>query len=143
MGLPWLSAKHHEHKRKHLFTDPVTGDQLTLAEELSWQVQTRILRRWSFLAVFTAFTALMWLRGPGAQFAWNLIASWLAIIVEGTVGLAMFSQTRRDALILRKIKLLEEAHVDADRRRDDQTAELAAMIRSLAPVRESAQGAQG
>ncbi len=143
MTLPWLSARHHEHKRERLFRDPVTGDQLTLAEEISWQVQTRILRRWSFLLIFTAVTAVMWLLGPTVQFDWNLGASWLAIIVEGTVGLAMFSQTRRDALILRKIKELEEAHLDADRRRDAQTLELAALIRSVMAAPESAQGAQG
>ncbi len=128
MNVPWLQHRHARVPREHKFTDPVTGDQLTLAEEISWQIQTRVLRRWSFLVVFTLFTALMWLRGPGAQFDWNLIASWLAIVVEGTVGLAMFSQTRRDALIIRQIRNLEAAHLEADAKRDQQTAILAALI---------------
>ena len=35
---------------------------------------------------------------------WNYVASYLALFIESVVGIAMFSQTRRDAMIIREIR---------------------------------------
>ncbi len=100
-------------------TDPVTGDALTLGEWASWRVQG-IIRRWTFLVCITILTVGTWTLvavkvGPGLRAGpvalltwWNLAASYLALLIEGTVGIAMFSQTRRDAVLLRKIAALED-----------------------------------
>lgn len=92
------------------YTDPVTGDKLTWQEHTSWRIQG-IIRHWAFLIIFTLATATAWLIGTAhAQVLlwWNLVASYMAIFVESIVGISMFSQTRRDAVILRKIASTEE-----------------------------------
>jgi hypothetical protein len=92
---------------KH-FHDPVTGDELTLGEEASWVMQG-LIRRWTFLGVITAVTVAVWTLGDLLALTWwNLGASYLALLIEGTVGIAMFSQTRRDAVILREIRKIEQ-----------------------------------
>lgn len=94
--------------RRRRFHDPVTGDELTWGEELSWVMQGMI-RRWTFLGIITVITAFVWIhvdpiwRRPPTE-EWNLWASYLALLIEGTVGIAMFSQTRRDAVCLREVR---------------------------------------
>lgn len=94
---------------KHI--DPVTGDPLTFQELVSWRIQG-VIRHWAFLVTFTLATFVAWLLGifenPIVLIWWNLLASYLAIFVENIVGIAMFSQTRRDAVILRRIASMEE-----------------------------------
>ena len=83
--------------------DPVTGDHLTSGEYISWLIQG-IIRRWAFLGVITAVTILVWATNNSAALSWwNLGASYLALVIESVVGIAMFSQTRRDAVILRHV----------------------------------------
>src|SRR5260370_14585270 len=86
------------------FRDPVTGDALAWGEELSWLMQG-IIRRWTFLILITIVTGAVWIWGsPHALLWWNLAASYLAILIEGTVGISLYSQTRRDAVILRHLE---------------------------------------
>jgi hypothetical protein len=86
--------------------DPITGDQLTLGEYASWIVQG-IIRRWSILILLTILTAVVWSsRNPTALSWWNLGASYYAILIETVVGIAMFGQTRRDAVVLREIRAI-------------------------------------
>jgi len=88
--------------------DPITGDVLTTGEWISWRIQG-IIRRWTFLCIVLAVTAACWLtNNPGVLTWWNLSASLLAIIIETIVGLAMFGQTRRDAVIIRKVERQEQ-----------------------------------
>jgi hypothetical protein len=97
-----------------IYHDPVTGDVLTRSERVSWAVQG-VIRRWLFLMVFTALTIAWWacptLFGDPGRTWWNLVASYMAIFIESVVGIAMFSQTRRDALILREIRSLEQKQI--------------------------------
>lgn len=107
--------------------DPVTGDQLTRGEYVSWVVQG-IIRRWAFLGVFTLITLIVWLTDNSIALTWwNLGASYLAIVIESIVGISMYSQTRRDAVILRAIERLvkkiegEEAQEVAELERIENT----------------------
>ena len=129
------------------FRDPVTGDPLTLGEHLSWLMQG-IIRRWAFLGLITAATVVVWTVGDATGLLWwNLSASYLALLIEGTVGIAMFSQTRRDAVILRHLRdvidtlqAAEEQRSAADRSRDQLIAAVQQMEadhgRLLADLRE-------
>lgn len=91
--------------------DPITGDTLTRAEWVSWHIQG-IIRRWWFLVAFTLLTILVWSTGnPTYLLWWNLTASYLAIFIENIVGLAMFGQTRRDAVILRHMQA-QTSHIE-------------------------------
>ena len=86
--------------------DPVTGDLLTPAEQVSWRIQG-VIRNWNFLIVVLLLTAICWATNNAAILLWwNLSASLLAIVIESIVGLAMFGQTRRDALVLREIRAI-------------------------------------
>lgn len=90
------------------FRDPQTGDSLTRGEYVSWLVQG-IIRRWTFLIIITGVTIVIWsTRNTIALTWWNLGASYLALVIESIVGIAMFSQTKRDAVIIRKIEKQEE-----------------------------------
>jgi hypothetical protein len=98
-----------------MYHDRITGDSLTLAEHISWIIQG-IIRRWAFLVVFTLVTIVWWIKpgwfGDPGRTWWNLIASYMAIFIESTVGIAMYSQTRRDALIIREIRALEKRQIE-------------------------------
>lgn len=86
------------------YKDPVTGDPLTSGEYISWMIQG-IIRRWTFLGMITLITLVVWvINNPVGLTWWNLGASYLALVIESVVGLAMFGQTRRDALVLREIR---------------------------------------
>lgn len=90
------------------YKDPVTGDGLTTAEYLSWLVQG-IIRRWTFLIVISIVTATVWFLGTTeAREWWNYAASYMAIFIESVVGIAMFAQTRRDAVALREVRALAQ-----------------------------------
>lgn len=90
--------------KKQQRCDPVTGDVLTGGEYISWRIQG-VIRRWTFLCIITALTILVWVtNNPSALLWWNLCASYLALVIESVVGIAMFSQTRRDALVLREVR---------------------------------------
>ncbi len=102
--------------------DPVTGDMLSFGEYISWLIQG-VIRRWTFLLVISGITIGVWLtNNPTALLWWNLAASYLAIFIESVVGLAMFQQTRRDAVIIRRIEQIE-AHTSAVVDRIDQIVE--------------------
>jgi hypothetical protein len=92
--------------------DPVTGDPLTLGEWVSWKVQ-EVIRNWVFLGVLSLITVLCWTTANAAVLTWwNLAASFYAVVLETIVGIAFFSQTRRDAVYIRRIYALEE-RIDA------------------------------
>lgn len=96
------SPSHHTH------TDPATGDTLTTGEWISWHVQG-IIRRWTFLILITAVTIMVWSTNSTVALQWwNLGASYLALVIESIVGIAMFSQTRRDAVVLREVRALDQ-----------------------------------
>jgi hypothetical protein len=93
--------------------DPVTGDKMSRGESATWAIQG-VIRNWWFVLVFTALTIVVWSVGwvaPDVLVWWNLMASYLAILIESIVGRAMFGQARRDAVILRHI---ERVAVDLD-----------------------------
>lgn len=95
------------HRHRHI--DPITGDELSSGEYVSWLIQS-IIRRWLFLGIITAATIAVWATGnPVALQWWNLAASYLALVIESIVGIAMFSQTRRDAVVIREIRALSKA----------------------------------
>lgn len=90
------------------YRDPVTGDRLSPSEHLSWIIQG-VIRRWLFLGLITVATVVVWSTNePVALNWWNLSASYLALFIESCVGIAMFSQTRRDAVIIREIRAAEK-----------------------------------
>ena len=92
------------------YTDPITGDALSWQEHMSWRIQS-VIRHWAFLITFTVVTLGAWAVGSAhveVLVWWNLVASYMAIFVESIVGIAMFSQTRRDAVLIRRIASMEE-----------------------------------
>jgi hypothetical protein len=95
--------------RPREYHDPVTGDVLTLSEFVSWRLQSMI-RNWWFIGTITVITVLMFIKwkvwGHDPLDQRNYAASWLALWIESCVGIAMFSQTRRDAKIIREIKAI-------------------------------------
>lgn len=95
---------------KQLTHDPKTGDELTMGEAAAWRVQW-IIRRWTFLVAITAVTAVVWtvvaLTGSGTVLNWwNCAASYLALLIESVVGMAMYHQTQRDAQVIREVRKL-------------------------------------
>ncbi len=87
-------------------TNPETGDPLTGGEHFSWFIQ-RIMRRWAFLGVVTGITILCWTtRNDNVLNWWNLGASYLALVIESIVGMAMFKQTVRDAVVIRETRTM-------------------------------------
>lgn len=93
-------------KRRH----PLTGDEIAWGEWLSWMAQS-IIRRWSFLFMLTLLTVLSWVWGVSNATIllwWNLAASFLALVIESLVGMGMFHQTLRDAMILREVRSLSQ-----------------------------------
>lgn len=103
-----------------IYTDPFTGDQLTRREWISWQVQG-VIRRWTFLGIITTATITCWVSGNATVILWwNFAASYMALVIESVIGLAQFSQTKRDAQIIREVReLLKEVRGIAER---DMTA---------------------
>jgi hypothetical protein len=88
--------------------DPVTGDELTGGEYISWRIQG-VIRNWAFLGFITVITALLWATDNSVALQWwNLGASYLALVIESIVGIAMFSQTRRDAVALREVRAISQ-----------------------------------
>ena len=98
--------------KKFRYTHPVTGDAIGLAEHLSWMIQG-VVRRWSFIMVITAITFTCWsTRNDHIILWWNFAASWMALVLESIVGIAMFQQTKSDAKVIRKILSLEHEQFD-------------------------------
>jgi len=137
MRVPWARAgAPHFASERRSFVDPVTGDRLTLSEEISWLLQVHVLRRWSFLLAFTVISAGAWALGSVTQFDWNYLMSWLAVMIEGTVALALFGAMRRDQVVIREtlrgVKLLDDvtkAHQAADAKRDEILEKLDELLR--------------
>lgn len=95
---------------------PVLGDEITFQEHVSWIVQT-ILRRWTFIIGFTVVSVAWWIKpalfhDDGSYIHWQLLASYLAILIESVVGIGMFGQTTKDAQILRRLERLEKSELD-------------------------------
>ena len=93
------------------YRDPVTGDILDRSDWVSWKVQG-VIRRWSFLGVISIATFTAWLTdNVHVILWWNLCASYMALVIESIIGLAQFSQTKRDAVIMREIRgIAKEIH---------------------------------
>lgn len=118
----------HRHQRavaretkRPRFHDPVTGDVLTLSEEVSWLLQG-IIRRWTVIIAITAFTAWAWWRGhiwhQPLTDIWNLFASYWAVLLESVVGIAMFSSARRDAVVMRETQATARRLEEIERRQN-------------------------
>lgn len=94
----------------HEADDPLTGDHLSAGEHVSWTIQ-HAMRRWSFLGAITLLTLLCWAtRNPDVLAWWNYAASFMALVIESIVGMAMFNQTIRDALVTRAVLRMEKEH---------------------------------
>ena len=91
--------------------DPVTGDKVSFSEFATIKAQG-VIRRWTVFIVFTIGTGICWaIDAPNVLLWWNLSASFFAVIVELMVGMAQFSQTRRDAAIIRSLHaIMREIH---------------------------------
>jgi hypothetical protein len=98
-------------KRRH----PETGDELSRKEAVTWALQS-ILRRSAFIVGFTVISFFWWVNptffhDPDLTH-WNVIASWMAIVVEWIVGSTMLGQTLRDGQIIRRLERLEKTNID-------------------------------
>lgn len=94
--------------------DAPTDEVLTFGERVSWRIQG-LIRRWTMLIVITVGTVAIFTYAAvevgaslhsGAEALltwWNLWASWMALMIEGTVGIAMFSMAKRTALKLKQV----------------------------------------
>jgi len=90
----------------------VTGDFIGLGEHLSWKIQDAV-RRWVFILTITAITFICWSTANAHVLTWwNYGASWMALVIESVVGIAMFQQTKADAKVIRKILSLEHEQFD-------------------------------
>ncbi len=101
------------------YTDPLTGDTLSFGEHMAWKAQG-LFRRWSTMALIQV-VCVVWLAlgDQNARNWWNYSWSDLAIIVENVTMLALFSQTRRDAVVMRETREIARRQTDADCQRDD------------------------
>lgn len=99
--------------------DPLTGDTITRQERLSLVAQS-VLRKWSFVAAYTALTFVWWTHPslfgdhPGNDARWQDWASYMALLIESLVGIGMFGWARRDSLVIRKLYALERAAEQRD-----------------------------
>jgi hypothetical protein len=103
-------------KKKH--KNPDTGDYLSRGEYVSWKIQG-VIRNWWFVIIWTVGTLAWWIKpnwfGDTSAYVWWMnIASWLAVTVELIIGIAMFGQTKRDAMIIREIRKLERQDAIVD-----------------------------
>lgn len=90
------------------YRDPLTGDALSYGERAAWVV-TGFVRRWVVFFAMQA-VAILWLTlGDTTARDWyNYIWSDWAIVIENITMLALFNQTRRDAVVTRKILAIDE-----------------------------------
>jgi len=87
---------------------PITGENITLGEHLSWTAQNAI-RRWEFVGVVTLATVVCWgIDTANVLQWWNFTASYMAVLIELVVGIAMYQQTKADAKVIRKILAMED-----------------------------------
>jgi len=90
------------------YKHPVTGEPISLGEHVSWKIQFAI-RRWLFIGVITATTAICWvagIRNPTVLIWWNMAASYMALFIESVVGMAMFNMAQNDGRIIRETHAL-------------------------------------
>jgi hypothetical protein len=96
-------------KRPKLFEphyDPVTRERLSAGEYVSLRA-SQLIRNWKAFLFFQAITAVWWAIGKGLDW-WNYAWSDLAIVVEQALGIALFSLSRRDSAVIRRLVSLEE-----------------------------------
>ena len=111
--------------------DPYTGDTLSRGEYISWLIQG-VIRRWTFLGLITIITAIAWITANSIVLTWwNLSASYLALVIESVVGIAMFSQTRRDAIALRETRAVSRHSEEILQRLDEHNR---AMLKIMTTV---------
>jgi hypothetical protein len=101
---------------KKKYVHPDTGDVLTFAEQASWKVQG-IIRNWYFVAFWSVLSFVWWFKPSWfhdnhSYVHWQLLASYLAVLVELMIGIAMIGQTKRDAQIIRHILKLEKREIE-------------------------------
>jgi hypothetical protein len=90
-----------------VYKHPITGENISLGEHLSWTAQNAI-RRWEFVGAVTFATAVCWVIGTATVLQWwNFSASYMAVLIELIVGIAMYQQTKADAKVIRKILAME------------------------------------
>jgi type VI protein secretion system component VasK len=135
------------------YHDPITGDLLSVSDQVSLVAQS-VIRRWSFIGAVIVITAAWWTwpaafgDRSGAPLHWNLLASLMALVIESVVGIGMFSSGRRDAVILRQVRANEDvarealARVEAIEANHDETLRLLSRLETehgetLAMIREA------
>jgi uncharacterized membrane protein len=101
-------------KRKYIHPD--TQDVLTFGEQVSWKIQG-IIRNWWFVGFWSIGSFVWWIkpawfRDNHSYIHWQLLASYLAVLVELMIGIAMVGQTKRDAMIIRHILALEKKEIE-------------------------------
>jgi len=113
------------------YINPINGDPMTFGEMAAWKLQG-IIRQWWFLLGYTFATAICWLvGGPTVLLWWNFASSFLAIVVEGVVGRAMFAVTKTDSAVLREIRKIgkyDTEHSVKDYEVDLETREMVKRI---------------
>jgi hypothetical protein len=93
------------------YKHPVSGEPITLGEHISWRIQFAI-RRWSFLGIITGITITCCILGtthPNVLVWWNIWASFMALVIESVVGMAMFNMAQNDGRVIRKILEMESS----------------------------------
>lgn len=101
---------------KKKFIHPDTGDVLSFSEQVSWKVQG-VIRNWIFVIFWSVLSIVWWIKphwfkDSSSYVHWQLIASFIAVVIELIVGISMLSQTKRDAMIIRHILKLERNQTD-------------------------------
>lgn len=100
------------------YVDSVTGDSLTLGEHMAWRAQG-IFRRWStMIAIQVVAVVALAFGDANVRNWWNYTWSDLAIVVENVTMLALFAQTRRDAVVMRETREITRRMAEADAKRD-------------------------
>ncbi|MDE2103941.1 MAG: hypothetical protein KGL39_42285 [Patescibacteria group bacterium] len=92
-------------RKPHL--DPVTQETLSPSEYASL-LASKVIRTWRVFFALQLLTVVWWISGQ-ALTDWNYLWSDLAIVVEQAMGIALFSLSRRDSAVLRRLLAIEQS----------------------------------
>lgn len=93
-----------------MYRHPVSGESIKFGEHVSWKIQFAI-RRWSFIGSIALITLACVILGTFDVTVivwWNVWASFMALVIESVVGMAMFNMARNDGRVLRESHTLLE-----------------------------------
>lgn len=109
----------------------MTGDTLTPGEHVSWLIQSA-MRRWLFLGIITLVTILAWCTNNTTVLTWwNLGASYMALVIESIVGMAMFRQCIRDAVVSRETRAISKHIKTIQQQQAQMTAHMEQIIEQI------------